>query len=75
MAAGRKLEDGGGGFSRRLALSLPTPFPQVCLFFQNQLLRGNRATKVDSRRFAAFCSPNLPPLATVGTDIISKLSL
>ncbi|KAM6202703.1 60 kDa lysophospholipase [Rhynchocyon petersi] len=43
--------------------------PEVCLFFQNQLFRGNRATKVDSRRFAAFCSPNLPPLATVGADI------
>ncbi|XP_048655397.1 60 kDa lysophospholipase isoform X3 [Marmota marmota marmota] len=42
---------------------------QVCLFFQNQLFRGNRATKVDNRRFAAFCSPNLPPLATVGVDI------
>ncbi|XP_048655398.1 60 kDa lysophospholipase isoform X4 [Marmota marmota marmota] len=43
--------------------------PEVCLFFQNQLFRGNRATKVDNRRFAAFCSPNLPPLATVGVDI------
>lgn len=43
--------------------------PEVCLFFQNQLFRGNRTTKVDARRFAAFCSPNLPPLATVGSDI------
>uniref|UniRef100_G1MID2 60 kDa lysophospholipase n=1 Tax=Ailuropoda melanoleuca TaxID=9646 RepID=G1MID2_AILME len=43
--------------------------PEVCLFFQNQLFRGNRVTKVDSRRFAAFCSPNLPPLAVVGTDV------
>ncbi|XP_016876756.1 60 kDa lysophospholipase isoform X3 [Homo sapiens] len=43
--------------------------PEVCLFFQNQLFRGNRATKVDARRFAAFCSPNLLPLATVGADI------
>ncbi|XP_073923152.1 60 kDa lysophospholipase isoform X4 [Castor canadensis] len=43
--------------------------PEVCLFFQNQLFRGNRATKVDARKFAAFCSPNLPALATVGADI------
>lgn len=50
-------------------LSFP---PQVCLFFQNQLYRGNRTTKVDARRFAAFCSPNLPPLATVGADVTSK---
>ena len=49
-----------------------TPPPQVCLFFQNQLFRGNRATKVDTRRFAAFCSPHLPPLATVGADVTSE---
>ncbi|XP_018865761.1 60 kDa lysophospholipase isoform X2 [Gorilla gorilla gorilla] len=36
---------------------------------ENQLFRGNRTTKVDARRFAAFCSPNLLPLATVGADI------
>lgn len=48
------------------------PPPKVCLFFQNQLFRGNRVTKVDARRFAAFCSPNLPPLAVVGTDVMSK---
>ncbi|XP_046935854.1 60 kDa lysophospholipase [Lynx rufus] len=49
--------------------------PEVCLFFQNQLFRGNRVTKVDSRRFAAFCSPNLPPLAVVGTDVILNREL
>ncbi|XP_021058154.1 60 kDa lysophospholipase [Mus pahari] len=49
--------------------------PEVCLFFQNQLFRGNRTTKVDARRFAAFCSPNLPPLATVGADVTINLEL
>ncbi|XP_047719992.1 60 kDa lysophospholipase isoform X2 [Prionailurus viverrinus] len=49
--------------------------PEVCLFFQNQLFRGNRVTKVDSRRFAAFCSPNLPPLAVVGADVILNREL
>ncbi|XP_045435608.1 60 kDa lysophospholipase isoform X1 [Pipistrellus kuhlii] len=43
--------------------------PEVCLFFQNQLFRGTRVTKVDARKFAAFCSPNLPPLAVLGADI------
>ncbi|XP_045304370.1 60 kDa lysophospholipase isoform X2 [Leopardus geoffroyi] len=42
---------------------------------ENQLFRGNRVTKVDSRRFAAFCSPNLPPLAVVGTDVILNREL
>ncbi|XP_010605626.1 60 kDa lysophospholipase isoform X5 [Fukomys damarensis] len=49
--------------------------PEVCLFFQNQLFRGNRATKVDTRRFGAFCSPNLPPLATVGADVMVSREL
>ncbi|XP_054571400.1 60 kDa lysophospholipase [Eptesicus fuscus] len=43
--------------------------PEVCLFFQNQLFRGTRVTKVDARKFAAFCSPNLPPLAVLGADV------
>ncbi|KAK1339546.1 hypothetical protein QTO34_020229 [Cnephaeus nilssonii] len=42
---------------------------QVCLFFQNQLFRGTRVTKVDACKFAAFCSPNLPPLAVLGADV------
>ncbi|XP_015976983.2 60 kDa lysophospholipase isoform X2 [Rousettus aegyptiacus] len=49
--------------------------PEVCLFFQNQLFRGTRVTKVDTRRFAAFCSPNLPPLAVVGADVIINREL
>ncbi|XP_023561438.1 60 kDa lysophospholipase isoform X2 [Octodon degus] len=43
--------------------------PEVCLFIQNQLFRGNRVTKVDTRRFGAFSSPNLPPLATMDADV------
>ncbi|XP_055448814.1 60 kDa lysophospholipase isoform X2 [Psammomys obesus] len=49
--------------------------PEVCLFFQNQLFRGNRTTKVDAQRFEAFCSPNLPPLATVGADVTINCDL
>ncbi|XP_039732499.1 60 kDa lysophospholipase [Pteropus medius] len=49
--------------------------PEVCLFFQNQLFRGTRVTKVDTRRFAAFRSPNLPPLAVVGADVIINQEL
>ncbi|EPQ01480.1 60 kDa lysophospholipase [Myotis brandtii] len=39
-----------------------------------ELFRGTRVTKVDARKFAAFCSPNLPPLAVVGADVVSKRS-
>lgn len=39
--------------------------PEVCLFFNYKLFRGNRAMKVSSSDFAAFASPNFPPLATI----------
>ncbi|KAJ5183986.1 hypothetical protein N7492_001602 [Penicillium capsulatum] len=37
--------------------------PEVCLYFNNKLFRGNRSTKVAASDFAAFTAPNLPPLA------------
>ncbi|ORY74287.1 asparaginase-domain-containing protein [Leucosporidium creatinivorum] len=43
--------------------------PEVCVFFDNKLLRGNRSIKASSEEFHAFQSPNLPPLAAVGIDI------
>lgn len=41
--------------------------PEVCLFFSNKLFRGNRATKISASDFAAFASPNFPPLATISS--------
>lgn len=37
--------------------------PEVCLYFNNKLFRGNRATKVAASDFNAFNSPNCAPLA------------
>lgn len=39
--------------------------PEVCIFFNNTLLRGNRTTKLDNYGLNAFESPNYPPLATL----------
>ncbi|KAI9822663.1 MAG: hypothetical protein M1827_000382 [Pycnora praestabilis] len=39
--------------------------PEVCLFFNYKLFRGNRAMKVSASDFSAFSSPNHPPLATI----------
>uniref|UniRef100_A0A8D0N4R7 L-asparaginase N-terminal domain-containing protein n=1 Tax=Sus scrofa TaxID=9823 RepID=A0A8D0N4R7_PIG len=61
--------DGRENLLGALLLAGQYVIPEVCLFFQNQLFRGNRVTKVDAHRFSAFCSPNLPPLATVGADV------
>ncbi|MGV3541214.1 MAG: asparaginase [Rufibacter sp.] len=43
--------------------------PEVCIFFNTVLLRGNRSTKVESRHFNAFHSGKYPPLAQAGIDI------
>ncbi|GLI75030.1 hypothetical protein PoHVEF18_003280 [Penicillium ochrochloron] len=37
--------------------------PEVCLYFNNKLFRGNRTTKVAASDFSAFDAPNCPPLA------------
>lgn len=33
------------------------PVPEVCVYFDTKLLRGNRSSKVDANRFAGFDSP------------------
>ena len=43
--------------------------PEVCLYFHNVLLRGNRAQKVDASGLAAFASGNFPPLVEVGIAV------
>lgn len=43
--------------------------PEVCIFFQDQLLRGNRSTKFNAENFNAFVSTNFPALAEVGVHI------
>ncbi len=41
----------------------------VCIFFNNFLVKGNRSKKVESTHFDAFESPNYAPLAEVGINI------
>jgi lysophospholipase len=43
--------------------------PEVTVYFNHQLLRGNRIRKVDASGLGAFKSGNLPPLARVGVHI------
>lgn len=43
--------------------------PEVCIYFQGSLLRGNRSKKLSSEEFHAFTSPNYPPLAKVGVHV------
>lgn len=43
--------------------------PEVCIFFDNMLMRGNRTTKMNSDNFRAFRSENYPLLADAGINI------
>jgi L-asparaginase len=43
--------------------------PEVCIYFDYQLLRGNRSKKVESMQFDAFDSGNYPALAKAGVKI------
>lgn len=43
--------------------------PEVCIYFDYELLRGNRSKKTESMQFDAFDSGNYPPLAKAGVKI------
>jgi len=46
--------------------------PEVGLYFDDNLYRGNRAVKSNASQFAAFSSPNLPSLGLYG--VLPKLN-
>lgn len=48
---------------------------EVCIYFNQRLLRGNRSQKISSQGFAAFDSPNYPHLASIGIDIKTQENL
>ncbi len=43
--------------------------PEVCVYFESYLYRGNRTTKYNAENFRAFRSANYPVLAEVGIHI------
>lgn len=61
--------DGQSNLQNALYLAAYYPINEVTLFFNNQLLRGNRSTKAYADGFNAFESPNLPVLLNVGINI------
>lgn len=52
-----------------LMIAAHEPIPEVCIYFNDTLMRGNRTQKVNAFSFAAFGSPNFPALAKVGVTI------
>jgi len=43
--------------------------PEVCIYFENKLMRGNRTTKYNAEHFNAFESPNYPNLVDAGINL------
>ena len=43
--------------------------PEVCIYFDYCLYRGNRSSKINTNKFKAFASPKFPALAEAGTRI------
>lgn len=43
--------------------------PEVCIYFEFKLFKGNRTVKRDAEQFSAFHSVNYPTLAVAGVDI------
>lgn len=54
--------------SAKLSNGMPV-VPEVCIYFENKLMRANRTTKYSTNLFNAFISPNYPALANAGIDI------
>ena len=48
---------------------------EVAIYFEYELLRGNRAYKRSSNEFNAFSSPNYPPLASSGVRLSANKEL
>ncbi len=46
-----------------------TGIPEVCIYFQNKLYRGNRVVKTNASEFNAFSSPNFSYLGEYGVGL------
>jgi L-asparaginase len=67
--------DGQANLLNALYIAANFPIPEVSLFFNNSLFRGNRARKVNADGFQAFDSPNFPRLLDAGINIKSHVTI
>lgn len=61
--------DGVHNFIGALILAGNYDIPEVTVYFNHKLIRGNRTVKMSVKEFDAFDSPNFPHLAKVGLTI------
>jgi L-asparaginase len=75
MSLAEARSDGREHLLTSVLLAGTLDVPEVCIYFGQRLLRGNRAQKVQSDRFAAFDSGNFPALAHVGVEVEVRRAL
>ena len=61
--------DGHNNVVNALYIAAHYKIPEVCICFNDSLLRANRATKISAARFTAFKTFNYPKLARIGINI------
>ncbi|GAB6025427.1 hypothetical protein CHUAL_011173 [Chamberlinius hualienensis] len=61
--------DGQDNFQGALIMAGHYLIPEVTIYFNHRLYRGNRTTKVSTDQLNAFDSPNMGPLVDVGVNI------
>lgn len=75
LPLGQSLNDALPNLVGAVVLAATSRIPEVCLFFNSLLFRGNRSAKTATNEFAAFASPKFPPLAIVGAHSTISTSL
>jgi len=66
---GAARSDAAENLVTALQLAASDAINEVAIYFNQCLLRGNRATKISTERLQAFDSPNYPRLAEVGIQV------
>lgn len=67
--------DGQTNLIDSLIIASQYDIPEVIVVFDNQVMRGNRVTKVNSNSFQAFASPNFPNIGKDGVNFSINHSL
>ncbi|MGB0894619.1 MAG: asparaginase [Parashewanella sp.] len=67
--------DGKANLLNSLFIAANYAIPEVSLFFNNKLFRGNRTTKAHADGFNAFASPNFPELLDAGINIKQRVEI
>lgn len=60
--------DAVDNFLGSLLIASQYNIPEVCIYFGNRLMRGNRTSKTSTSKIIAFETPNMPPLGEVGVN-------